>query len=195
MSNNKFINNKAINGGALYFKEKQTNNDNEKIINFKNNVFENNEAEEFGGAMYIDLNNNYIMNNDNNIICSNKAGIQGGGIYFVHLGKELFKPNKDKIEGNLAFSNENNYVTKPSLISLITPLDKQPINIITGDLFPLSFILKDEFNNTIEDITEYYSYLGIKVIIEEKTDILDTTNVNPIANFCSFINGILYIYS
>ncbi|ORX56013.1 hypothetical protein BCR36DRAFT_175699 [Piromyces finnis] len=200
---NLFENNKAINGGAIYFEE----NKNDISINgsgkIENNTFINNIAENFGGAIYSKHNKLYLVDSNNNEIINNKAGINGAGIFVPYSKKaNSFNLSSNIIENNTINSYNNNYSSNPSYITLNNTYENIPIKIISGDYLPLCFILYDEFDIIMMDITKYYSSMSLKVIMEEKNKnfIEAESNNNEvksdkngsftiIGNVCSFTNG------
>ena len=54
LNSNIFINNNGDNGGAIYFGNEISNIDdmNNPTVNINNNIFQENKAERFGGAIY-----------------------------------------------------------------------------------------------------------------------------------------------
>jgi len=143
-----------------------------------------------------------MANVNNNKIIYNKAGIMGGGIFSPNsVNKTSFNVNKVIIINNTADSLDDNYSSKPYYINLDTPLNNNIINIMSGDLFPLSFTLYDEFHNIVKDNTKYYSSLVLKVILIPKNNVeydkYDDHNkyedvsqkIHLINNIGSFTNG------
>ncbi|OUM69480.1 hypothetical protein PIROE2DRAFT_2569 [Piromyces sp. E2] len=190
---NQFYKNKAINGGAFYL-ESDINNNEKNIITIKNNIFKENIAENFGGAVYSNFKNFYISNSLNNTITDNEAGIMGGGVYFhQYINKKIFNLENIQIENNTVNSYINNYTSKPSYIKLNTTLNidnDNIINITTGDRFPLNFTLFDNFDNIIEDITKYYSSITLKVTLDEDNSNEDDTILYYLkGNIGSFVKG------
>ncbi|OUM63939.1 hypothetical protein PIROE2DRAFT_61010 [Piromyces sp. E2] len=167
---NNFDGNKAKNGGALYFKNgKNIDNINNRPINIENNNFNNNMADYFGGAIYSEYSKLFLASITNNVIKDNNAGIMGGGIYSPKsIDKNLFR-----VEDNFYENNKyDDYATGPAYIELdkskIKIDNNETISLKTGDRLPLSFIMKDEFNNIIVDVTKYYSSIILKVILQRK---------------------------
>ncbi|OUM69523.1 hypothetical protein PIROE2DRAFT_2621 [Piromyces sp. E2] len=197
-----FYGNNAIQGGALYIMDKINNSGEENYINFENNIFEKNTAENFGGALYLELNNKYKTNSNNNTIIYNKAGIMGGGIYFSEfIDKDMFNMNDFTFVNNTSNSYIDDYTSKPTYILLKTKLNSNTVNITTGDYFPLLFGLYDEFDKPFIDITKYYSSLTLKVTLEPKynisveekesyvNEIKKNSEYNLLGNIGLFING------
>jgi len=190
LNSNVFINNNGDNGGAIYFGNEISNIDDmdNPTINMNNNIFKENKAERFGGAIY---SNYYKLGqatvNDNQIVY-NEAGISGGGIYSpnVSINKTLFDMTKIKIENNTVDSFIDNYSSKPSYIMLNS---NKTISVNVGEYIPLMFSLYDDFDNIIIDITKYYSFLSLKLVIME-TDSSDINNSYILGNIGSFIKGI-----
>ncbi|ORX77657.1 hypothetical protein BCR32DRAFT_247751 [Anaeromyces robustus] len=193
---NRFINNKAINGGAIYLSEGDIKNleinNKSRIITSKNNIFKENIALDFGGAIYYNSRQIKITNFESNEIILNKAGIMGGGVYFEELlSKEEFKGYKFTLNNNTVSSYIDNYTSKPAYITLDTNLNKNSFNITTGDYFPLSFSLYDKYDNLIVDITKYYSFINLKVLLEEKnpSNSDNNSNISLKGNIGLFVHG------
>jgi len=209
---NIFENNKAINGGAIYL-EDSNNNINQISTSGKieNNSFHKNIAENFGGAFYSKYSKLYLIDSSNNTITFNEAGIVGAGIFTPNsINTNLFNIMENIVDNNTVSSFNNNYSTKPSYIVLDNTFENTPVKCITGDYFPLSFTLYDEFDNIMTDITKYYSMtLKVVMIEKDKYSLMDksydnydnnisykSSNYNLMGNVCSFINGIkLYLKS
>ncbi|ORX82804.1 hypothetical protein BCR32DRAFT_292364 [Anaeromyces robustus] len=202
LTSNSFENNKSINGGALYIKNENNNenNENNNIIKIEDNIFENNIAENFGGALYSEYNQFYIAKTKKNKFIDNNAGIMGGGIYSPNtISKNLFNLKNSIFINNTVNGYINDYTSEPSYILVDRTIKKDYYyTITTGEHFPLIFTLYDEFNNIIEDITKYYSSLSIKIELEkiDDTSSIDKTNYNTKETFynlnyniCSFIKG------
>ncbi|OUM65923.1 hypothetical protein PIROE2DRAFT_6994 [Piromyces sp. E2] len=205
ISSSLFKKNKAVNGGALYFKNKRDNNVNEKSndnmeLVIENNIFMENIAVNFGGAIYSEFNKFYLATSRNNIIIENKAGVMGGGIFSLNLVHEnLFNLSNCQISNNTVNSFVNDYTSRPSYITLN---DKKinSVNITSGGHLPLEFTLYDEFDNIIFDVTKYYSSLSIKVVLTNEEFFLDDNNEDDdsffnrnfylVDNVCSFSQGI-----
>ncbi|OUM70113.1 hypothetical protein PIROE2DRAFT_1794, partial [Piromyces sp. E2] len=200
LNSNNFLNNKAaLNGGALYLKDgvDLVDNDND-IINFENNIFSKNSAENFGGAIYSEFSYLYLATSKNNEITYNDAGIMGGGIFSPqNVKKTIFNMDNFKIENNTVNFYINNHTSNPTYIALNTELTNENLNIVTGDHFPLEFTLYDEYYNIVEDITRYYSSMTLKLTLEEENpnqNYEDNENKNSInykliGNIGSFVKG------
>ncbi|OUM63051.1 hypothetical protein PIROE2DRAFT_61520 [Piromyces sp. E2] len=165
--------NKSLNGGALYFKESNySNKNNSSDIQFNNNLFENNDAEYFGGAIYSEYGQLYLAKTLNNSIIYNKAGVTGGGIYSpFSVKKNLFDIKSIEIENNIANGLTNNYASRPSYIVLNTKLDNKITEIKSGDNFPLTLTLYDEFDQIYDDIIKYYPLFGLNFDLIQKKDL------------------------
>lgn len=195
-TSNIFDGNIAENGGALYIEDGPNMELNEnRDIYFENNIFSKNIAYNFGGAIYSNFTKFHLAIVNNNKIIYNKADIMGGGIYSPNsVNKTSFNVNKVTIKNNTAGSLDDNYSSKPYYINLDTPLNNNIINIMSGDRFPLSFTLYDEFHNTIKDNTKYYSSLILKVMLNPKNnDYNENQKHQLINNIGSFTNGDYYI--
>jgi len=215
LTSNVFEYNKGFNGGAIYFnsveRKFKTTTNKFKTLNMENNIFIENESENFGGAIFAQFESNKQIICKNNEIMYNKAGIMGGGLFSPKLID--IKNNKNKNNNNndiipFRFVNNtvasiiNNYTSKPSYIALETPLNNNLINITTGEFFPLNFTLRDVYDNVMVDITKYYSSITIKISINEVNNISDdkyTYNLNNnqiyslSGNIGSFLYGICHI--
>ncbi|OUM61998.1 hypothetical protein PIROE2DRAFT_62167 [Piromyces sp. E2] len=194
---NSFYKNKGKNGGALYIAEnKNLNNinDTDVKINFENNIFKENIASDFGGAIYSLYNKLYLASTKNNSFTFNKAGLMGGGIYTPKsIGTNLFDFSDSLIQDNTVGSIINNYSTKPSYITLNTTFNEESLYINAGEYFPLVFNIFDEFGNIMIDINKYYSMIILKLEIIEKNeynDNDDVINYYLLGNTGTFINEI-----
>jgi len=189
LNSNIFIDNNADNGGAIYFGNERTNTDNmdNPTIIINSNIFKENKAELFGGAIYSNYHKlGQATVNDNQIVY-NEAGISGGGIYSPNsINETLFDMTKIKIENNTVDSFIDDYSSKPSYIMLNS---NETISVNVGEYIPLIFTLYDDFDNIIIDITKYYSFLSLKLVIME-TDSIDIDNSYILGNVGSFIKGI-----
>jgi len=189
LNSNVFINNNGDNGGAIYFGNEISNIDdmNNPTVNINNNIFKENKAERFGGAIYSNYHKlGQATVNDNQIVY-NEAGISGGGIYSPNsINETLFDMTKIKIENNTVDSFIDNYSSKPLYIMLNS---NETISVNVGEYIPLMFSLYDDFDNIIIDITKYYSFLSLKLVMVE-TDFSDIDNSYILGNVGSFIKGI-----
>jgi len=189
LNSNIFINNNGDNGGAIYFGNEISNIDdmNNPTVNINNNIFKENKAERFGGAIYSNYHKlGQATVNDNQIVY-NEAGISGGGIYSPNsINETLFDMTKIKIENNTVDSFIDNYSSKPLYIMLNS---NETISVNVGEYIPLMFSLYDDFDNIIIDITKYYSFLSLKLVMVE-TDFSDIDNSYILGNVGSFIKGI-----
>ncbi|ORX51108.1 hypothetical protein BCR36DRAFT_288750, partial [Piromyces finnis] len=203
---NTFKKNYGINGGAIYLtnaeasydnnkKKHSPRNINENVIKFENNTFIENEAENFGGAVYSNYNKLFLATSKNNEIIKNKAGIMGGGIYTPNSKDQNMFNVMDiknwKFENNTVNSFINDFTTKPYYISLNTTLKNNRITITSGNFFSLKFLLLDEYNNIINDITKYYSSLTLKLSLSSPDNKNgDNVNFYLTKNIGTFINGV-----
>jgi len=105
-----------------------------------------------------------------------------GGIYSLFSEeKELyFNEEKFKFKNNSVDNYINNIGSKPSFINLKTKINSY--NITTGDYFPLSFILYDRFDAILEDFSKYYSFMTLKVNLEEDDEEGEEEDKNKILN-------------
>jgi len=190
LDSNNFIYNSAKNGGALYLSNKKDSSVSEKrAINILNNIFKYNIADNFGGAIYSEYDQMYLAVINNNTISYNEAGITGGGLYTPSaVDKNLFDPKLIDIGNNTVNSYNNDYSTKPSYIVLDIILNQKVVDIITGEYLQLKFILYDEYDNIMEDITKYYSSISLKVKNNNISNNKDI-KIKLLGNVCSFVNG------
>ncbi len=117
LNSNKFIKNSARNGGALYFgKEKKIDSlYEEKEMIIENNIFNENYAKMFGGAIYSEYSKISLAKTKDNAILYNKAGILGAGIYSSNsYDNKMININGFKLKNNTVNSLDDNYTTKPS---------------------------------------------------------------------------------
>jgi len=199
-----FEENRAQNGGAIYFNEginDENNNNNNNINNNNNNnnsitikdtTFKNNIADYFGGAIYSDYEELYITNIENVEFISNKA-YSGGAIYTSNnKNKTLFDVYNKNINyiDNIAESHGNDYATDPYMINLINE-NIRNIVIKSGSTFSLEFDLKDQFNQYVNDISKYYSNIGLETYITN--DNINQTDYAMLKNTCYFYRGISFL--
>jgi len=186
LSSNTFSHNRAVNGGALYI-EDGTNIDNttNKTISIENNTFNENIAEDFGGAIYTNFNKLNLATTNDNSFSYNTAGIMGGGVYSsCLLNENIFNISNNKIINNTVNSHVENFSSKPKYISFNK---EKSLNVTIGEYLPLSFTLLDTDNNIVNDYTKYYS-ITLKLILESK-DIDNIPNYYMTGNIGSFIHG------
>jgi len=196
---NKFTKNYAINGGAIYIDKRHVDNINvNNTINIKRNIFHENLAENFGGAIYSDYDMLYLSEIMENEIKFNNARIMGGGTFLSKMVKEsLSKITNIDFSNNTVNSYINNYTSKPFYITLNSTLDDSSTSITSGQHLQLEFYLYDEYDNIIEDITKYYYSINLRITIEEKdTEIFNNdddddknSNYYLIGNIGSFVKG------
>ena len=181
LSSNIFSNNKALNGGGLYLKDEYSNDnshsENNSII-IENNNFTKNRAVNEGGAIYSDYSKFHLTLPENNTISYNKAGIMGGGVYSLYSEDKNILNNEHffNMTNNTVESHINNIGSKPSYITLES--DNYDNEIHSGEYIQLSFKLYDKFGNILEDYSNYYSSLVLKVelIEENKQNIYENNN-------------------
>ncbi|OUM61162.1 hypothetical protein PIROE2DRAFT_12876 [Piromyces sp. E2] len=197
----------AVNGGALYLSDNSDNNydnnnnnndnnigENKNIeIFFENNIFKENYANNFGGAFYSNNSKFYLISAKNNSFINNKAGVMGGGIYFNNFTE---KNLQNSIFKNNAVSHLiDDYNSKPSYFLLTSMLNNVTTKINSGDYFPLTFTLYNDFDNIITDINKYFNMITLKLEIIDKNHFLNNRyNVSEyyyiIGNIGTFVNGI-----
>jgi len=159
LTSNIFKNNKAANGGGIYLGDnKNSLEENRNVIFIKNNTFLNNYANNFGGAVYFKLLNNYNTTIIDNNVISNAADISGGGMYSVNnqFKNDFILKNNNNFLNNTVNSYKSDYTSKPYSIGLNENyINQRNFNIITGDYLSIGFNLYDIYDKVIEDITEY----------------------------------------
>lgn len=188
MSNN-FTHNMAVSGGAIYINENKKNKNKslnngttsismnknlkkrDNVLIIKENYLYNNNAEDFGGAIYSqiqDLNYGKFIGNS---FIFNKAGIWGGGMISpIWDDMERIEVNERIFLNNTVNSFPNDISSKPDSIKLETKFNSNVIEMMTGEHLTLEFSLNDIFDNIIVDITKYYSSLILEVALEEKNE-------------------------
>jgi len=163
---NQFIGNKASNGGAISIMS-EVNENNESYINFENNIFLKNSANNFGGAIYSEYGKMNSIKSINNTIANNTADIMGGGIFISTTNyKELLDINDWSFSNNMGNSHDDNYFTKPVRIKLNTSINNNEATLTTGEYLPLVFSMYDGYDQDILDITKYYSTLELKLSLK-----------------------------
>ncbi|OUM59348.1 hypothetical protein PIROE2DRAFT_15147, partial [Piromyces sp. E2] len=186
LTENVFSGNIAHNGGALYFKG-NTYDENtlyeDKTISIIHNVFDGNDADNFGGAIYSEYDKLYSKEIKGNIFRLNYADIMGDDVYTPNsVNKTLF---------DMSLNTIKKFTTKPAYI-ILDPSYKSYVNsIYTGDIYQLKFLMYDEFNQLYMDDTKYYSSLTIKVTLERKNEYeeINDADYKLAENVCSFSKG------
>jgi len=143
----------------------------------------------------------YLAEAKNNVFNYNKADITGGAFYSPRRVVETSFNFKDNIV------NGDDYTSKPAYIYLSLSKDASTesivnseiteANIVSGDTFPLYFVLLDEFYKPFEDKSKFYSSISLKVQlrdIDDNEEMFDDyendIKYSLIGNSCSFTNGI-----
>jgi len=201
-----------MNGGAIYLSEDYINEENLKDINkslsIENNILEENVADYYGGAIYVDSYTLNVEKHYNNTIINNDAGIFGGGFYFYNFNlnnitfSNLFKDSE--VENNTVGSNIENFSSRPMYISLNNTIENNVINVEAGDYISLIFTLRDKFYNKIMDISNFYSVITLKLLLIKRDndqyfydddddnyyyDDENNKKYKILGNICNFING------
>jgi len=194
---NIFDNNKAVNGGALFFSIDKMNylwNTNHQKTIIRNNIFNENSAKEFGGAIYTEFtkfNKTHYNTFENNTLSYNTAGVMGGGLYSSQITNiTSLKPEEWNFIHNTVNLHLNEYTTKPSYLTLDTPFNKKVV-LITGDVLPINFTLYDSYNNVVQDITKYYSSMTLRITLEKINNLNDKKekNYKLLENTRQLLNG------
>jgi len=213
LSSNNFEENSAISGGALYFADStlttpMTIKEEDQESSIRSNTFINNQVETFGGAIYSSYNKMYLVSVKNNTITGNKANIAGAGIFAPKMVNQTMLSLKgNTLDKNVVGTNLNMYSSNPSHIKLNSTMTSSSIR--SGDLFPLAFTLHDHFDNILEDFSNFYSSITLKLFLlqrkerkeegeeeeeygdedEEEVDHFKNKNFYLKGNIGQFING------
>ncbi|ORX65789.1 hypothetical protein BCR32DRAFT_250582 [Anaeromyces robustus] len=174
-----FENNQAINGGAIYLNKDSNNNNNKNNIKLNNNVeidrsisvhdttFINNKAKYFGGVVYLDCDNINLSNFKNVSFIGNNA--YAGGLLYINNNNNnnntLFDPSSDKtlkLLNNTSESHGDHFATGPYRTNLINN-ESYEINVKSGEIISLDFVLVDKFNHVVKDISKYYSNIILDI--------------------------------
>ena len=93
---------------------------------------------------------------------------------------------------------ENDYTSKPSYVTINTPIKNNFYNITSGGYISLSFSLYDEFDNVVIDGSKYYSSILLKAFLIKKNETNEGSNKEYLSkqkdyiltgNVGSFISG------
>ncbi|KAL6625859.1 hypothetical protein U3516DRAFT_794237 [Neocallimastix sp. 'constans'] len=166
------------------------NNTSKNYGGFFHSKFIKNSSKVFGGAIYSDLFGMQTLNMVNTEFINNFAYI-GGTIYINHIkGKPTIEKSlrnqNIKYINNTSESYGDIYATKPDRI-ILNNMKSDEIIIKSGEIYPLEFLLLDEFNQIVIDDSRYYTeiYLEINKISDEKNE--DNIKIN--GNDCIFTRG------
>jgi len=205
-----FNNNNALNGGVIYLNiikndNKTIKNQNKNDVEIMNSLFIENKAEKFGGAIYSDFINMNIFNITNSSFVENNA-YAGGAIYINDFddvddddnnNKENLLSNYEDFFNDIKFINNtsdshgDDYASKPYKINLISP-QSEKLMIRNGDHISMDFNLIDMFNQTIQDVSKYYSNIMLNMVYDSNI----YNNIKVVGNGCIFSRGIkiFFIY-
>jgi predicted outer membrane repeat protein len=171
IKNSTFKRNHAKYGGVIYISlNNQNYNNYKRSLMFRDNYFISNVAQYFGGAIYFDKSIEYVDVMDDIKFNNNSATI-GGAIYTDYLSNHESLSNKGINNNNKIFfinnrskAYGNDYGSFPSTIILENDEElMNGITIFSGNTISLSFILKDNYNQTIRDNSNYHSNLILRV--------------------------------
>jgi len=201
IASSNFEDNSSLNGGAIYFDKIVNDKEQDHIIEISDTKFINNKAEYFGGGIYSDF-VGMKSSKLNNVEFSTNHAYAGGAVY-TERNKEntLFNVvDKENVIfiNNISESHGDDYASGPSLINLMTEVDK--ITITSGQLYPLRFNIVDEYSQLIYDYSKYYSNIIINAEYNSENENIDDdddsyNNENKIiGNICNFSKGILTLY-
>ncbi|ORY18280.1 hypothetical protein LY90DRAFT_517451 [Neocallimastix californiae] len=187
ISSSSFINNYALNGGVMYLYDRKLNDikkNNDFILEIYDSSFIKNNANYFGGVFNIEANSLKILNMKNLNFTKNSA-YAGGILYSNTINFNNFQ--KDIISmNNIAESHGNEYASSPYMVNLNTT-NSNEISVKSGDKYPLTFVLKDKFNQTVTDVSRYYSNMILTIYDDNDKNI---ENIKITGNICSFSKGI-----
>ncbi|OUM63926.1 hypothetical protein PIROE2DRAFT_9457, partial [Piromyces sp. E2] len=199
IKNSTFISNETENGGVLYFGNEINNYDlniEKREITINNNIFLENEAYNFGGAIYSELEKINLFNEKNNSIINNKAGVNGGGIYITKLdNNNSFNFTSSKVLNNTSYGVIEDYAAKPSYITLDTSIEKNKVSIYSGNYLPLTFSLYNANDKFMNDLTNYYSFLTLIITLEDKLNNDSTVHFRLTGNSVSMTRVINDYYN
>jgi len=196
-----FYNNNALNGGVIYLSiikndSKTLKNQNQNKIEIMNSLFIKNKAEQFGGAIYSDFINMNIFNITNSSFIENNS-YAGGAIYINDFDDDdnnneesLLSYYEDFFNGmkfinNTSDSHGDDYASKPYKINLISP-QSEKLMIRNGDHISMDFNLIDMFNQTIQDVSKYYSNIMLNMVYDSNI----YNDIKVVGNGCIFSRGI-----
>ncbi|ORX46457.1 hypothetical protein BCR36DRAFT_104005 [Piromyces finnis] len=145
LTSNTFEKNEGVNGGAIYINDNNNSlekrNDRSYIMIINDNIFKENKAENYGGALYSRINTTIssISHSKNNIFKHNKSGILGGAIYSQNSREynilDLQYNNENVFKDNTANDIINDYTSKPAYISLNTTINTWGNRITSGNFY------------------------------------------------------------
>ncbi|OUM67073.1 hypothetical protein PIROE2DRAFT_5561 [Piromyces sp. E2] len=187
-----FEKNYASYGGSIYLKQLGNNHYRNNIL-ILNSKFIKNQAKYFGGAIYSDsvYFNSLNLTEGKNVSFTENHAYSGGALYFNNIDNVdsfLIKESLDKLSynNNTSESHGNKYATNPYSINTVSYNSKEII-IKSGELFPLEFILVDKFNQTVYDISKYYSNVMLTIYDEDITK--NENDIKIEGNTCNFTKG------
>ncbi|ORX87048.1 hypothetical protein BCR32DRAFT_289585 [Anaeromyces robustus] len=184
-----FKNNYGLNGGALYLSNKDIL-DSSDLYNasliIKNVNFYSNQAENFGGAIYSEYNKLYLSEVSNITFKNNSAFIAGGALYTPNKIESNLILNKEiQYDSNIAQSYGNNISTNPIYAILESEYKNDELIISSGGYLSFLFNLYDDQKNIIEDKTNYYNTILIKLTLFNDKNLYYHIN----GNVCNFMFG------
>ncbi|ORX56018.1 hypothetical protein BCR36DRAFT_346535 [Piromyces finnis] len=188
INSTQYILNKAENGGAIYFDSVIKENSIKPIIQLVNVTFNNNTANNCGGAIFSNNSKLYYTDIESISFKNNIAEVAGGAIYVPdHVDKKVFDISKCIFNNNKGMTYGNDYSTEVSYIKLnIT----DNIIIRSGDYIPLSFSLYDEYNKYIDAKYNAFSDISIRAYLSKKSINSKDSKYLLNGNICSFYNSI-----
>ncbi|MCX7726564.1 MAG: right-handed parallel beta-helix repeat-containing protein, partial [Chitinispirillaceae bacterium] len=164
IENNIFLNNKALEGGAIFIQKENC------VV--KNNVFEKNKSEDNGGAVFIMSSKK--INIENNTFLNNYCKEGGGAVYYTTAGPDVVLRN-NRFEGNTAYFGG-------AIMTLATSFTLEG-NIFVNNKVPIKENLDREYMGMGGAIA-LLEYSGIPIII---ADNLFVGNIAPTGGALSLI--------
>lgn len=199
ISSSNFENNSGVLGGAIYIGKGITNN-NIISITMKDTTFNNNIAENFGGAFYSDY-DTFNVNSIKNVHFDGNSAYAGGCFYLKNDNNDIeniedlkkLSKNNTSIEyiNNKSDSHGEDYGTNPVKIELMTDISKI-LELKSGDVLQLKFIMTDKYGQLVKDASKLYSSIKINIEMDEISNDEDGIQRKLKGSTCYFTNGILF---
>jgi len=207
ISSSVFEDNYAFYGGALYLYQENNSledgsNSNSNSNNNNNNfeitdsIFQNNNANYYGGALFINSDSINLNNLKNDTFIGNKA--YAGGAIYTNINNinnnennniELqFKSNKVNFNNNMSESHGSNYASNPLMINtVLSTTNKNRNEIKSGETYSLSFNMTDAYGHVVTDTSKYYNNFMLHLSNKNDEDLNEDFELTD--NNCIFSNG------
>ncbi|OUM65946.1 hypothetical protein PIROE2DRAFT_59671 [Piromyces sp. E2] len=186
MHNSYFINNEGLNGGALYLSGGENSDTYNVEISMRKIYFNNNTANNFGGAIYSDYDGFYLTDAVDINLTNNTAEISGGALYSPSSNNKTLLFYEDLyMQSNVGKAYGNDISSSPSYI-LSKKNYKDTIIISSGGYLTFSFNIYDINDNILEDNTNYFTFISIKSILKNNTN---NQNFQVTGKECNFYYG------